>query len=543
MLTDLRVRDLGVIEDLSLSFGPGMTVLTGETGAGKTLVVEALHLVLGGRASPSMVRAGATEAIVEARFVVRDSAEHGSGEFEREIVISRTVPADGRSRATVDGRMAPVTALVEVAAELVEIHGQHEHQSLVTPAAQRAVLDSYAGTDLTPVATLRARQRELAASLAELGGDEQQRAREADVLRYQIEEIAAAGLGDPDEDRTLHQEETRLADAGALRQAAADALALLSRGPGAEGEGVAELLGLAEHALAEREPFEEHRRRIASAAIDLADVAGALRDVVESWEDDPDRLAVVQERRRLLAGLRRKYGEDLSAVLTFADEAASRLRDLDNAEAVAGQLEVERLAVVELLGEAEEKVRAVRSEAAARFGSLVGERLASLAMAGARVEVRVGPTGTGDPIELALGANVGEAVLPLAKAASGGELARAMLAIRLVAMHGPATMVFDEVDAGVGGASALSLGRALAEVARDRQVLVVTHLAQVAAQADQQTRVDKQPMGGRTVTTAATIAGEDRVIELSRMLSGHPDSDAARAHARELLAVTGSAPA
>jgi DNA repair protein RecN (Recombination protein N) len=530
MLTELRVRDLGVIEDLSLSFGPGMTALTGETGAGKTLVVEALHLVLGGKASSTIVRAGAAEAVVEARFVVAD------GDEEREIILARSVPAEGRSRAWIDGRMSPVSALVEVAGELVEIHGQNEHQSLVTPGAQRMVLDAYAGTDLSEVTRLRTRQRELAVALAELGGDVQQRAREADVLRYQIEEIGAAGLVDPDEDAVLRQEEVRLADAGALREAAAHAVDLLDpTGAGGGGGGVLELLGLAESALSDREPLEEHRQRIASVAIELADVARALRDVVEGWEDDPARLAVVQERRRLLAELGRKYGDDLPAVMAFAEEAANRLHGLENAEAVAALLEAERSGVGEALDVAEEQVRTVRAGAAVHFGALVGERLSELAMVGARVEVRVGPDGTGDPVELALGANVGEAVLPLAKAASGGELARAMLAIRLVAMHGPTTMVFDEVDAGVGGASALSLGHALAEVAWDRQVLVVTHLAQVAARADQQITVEKQQLGGRTVTTAAAIDGEERVIEVSRMLSGHPDSESARAHARELL--------
>jgi DNA repair protein RecN (Recombination protein N) len=533
VLTELRVRDLGVIEDLSLSFGPGMTALTGETGAGKTLLVEALHLVLGGKASPTIVRAGATEAMVEARFVVAD------GDGEREIILARAVPAEGRSRAWVDGRMSPVNALVEVAAELVEIHGQHEHQSLVTPAAQRMVLDAYAGTDLSEVTRLRTRQRELATALAELGGDIQQRAREADVLRYQIEEIGAAGLADPDEDASLHEEEIRLADAGALREAAGRAVNLLDPTGSADGDGVLELLGLAESTVSDREALAEFRRRIASAAIELADVARALRDVVEGWDDDPERLATIHERRRLLAELRRKYGEDVPAVMSFAKDAAERLHGLENAEAVAAQLEAERTAGTEELAAAEEKVRSVRAEAAVHFAALVGERLASLAMAGARVEVRVGPDGTGDPVELALGANVGEAVLPLAKAASGGELARAMLAIRLVAMHGPTTMVFDEVDAGVGGASALSLGQALAEVAWDRQVLVVTHLAQVASCADQQITVEKQQLGGRTVTTAATMAGEERVIELSRMLSGHPDSDSARAHARELLEASG----
>jgi DNA repair protein RecN (Recombination protein N) len=527
VLTELRVRDLGVIEDLSLTFGSGMTVLTGETGAGKTLVVEALQLVLGGRASPTLVRAGATEALVEARFVVD----------EREVVIARSVPAEGRSRAWVDGRMSPVSALAETTAELVEIHGQHEHRSLVTPAAQRTVLDAYAGTDLAPVDHLRARLRQLAASLAELGGDGPARAREADVLRYQVEEISAAQLSDPDEDNDLRLEEARLADASAYREAATSAVELLDPLEA----GVLNALGQAVSFLAGRESFDEYRERIAAAAIDLSDLVRGLRDVVEGWEDDPGRLVEVQERRRLLAELRRKYGEDLAAVMAFGQAAAARLADLDNAEGIAAQLEAERVGLAQELATAEAAVRQVRTRAAGKFGALVGERLADLAMGGARLEVRVGAEGTGEPIELALGANLGEAVLPLAKAASGGELARAMLAIRLVAMGGPQTMVFDEVDAGVGGAAALALGTALHEVARTRQVLVVTHLAQVAAQSDHQISVQKQEAGGRTVTSATQVEGDDRVVELSRMLSGHPDSDAARAHARELLGASGGA--
>jgi DNA repair protein RecN (Recombination protein N) len=533
MLTELRVRDLGVIEDLSLTFESGMTVLTGETGAGKTLVVEALQLVLGGRSSPTLVRAGATEALVEARFVVA-----GQGGVEEEVVIARSVPAGGRARAWVNGRMAAVSSLGEVAAELVEIHGQHEHQSLVNAVAQRNVLDAFAGTDLAPVLAVRAKLRALAAALADLGGDEQQRAREADVLGYQVEEIAAAHLDDPDEESALRLEEDRLADAGAYREAAEGALGLLdplSGAGGSEGAGVLDLLGQAAGALGGREAFDEYRERLAAAAIDLSDVARSLRDEVEGWQDDPARLVEVQERRRLLSELRRKYGEDLAAVMAFAKEAATRLEILRDAEGAAARLEGERFALEVELGAAEAEVRRVRTEAAAAFAALVGQRLIDLAMAGARVEVRVGTDGTGEPVELALGANVGEAVLPLAKAASGGELARAMLAIRLVGMGGPQTMVFDEVDAGVGGGAALSLGRALHEVGQSRQVLVVTHLAQVAARADHQISVRKEEIGGRTVTSASVAEGEDRVVELSRMLSGHPDSDAARAHARELL--------
>jgi DNA repair protein RecN (Recombination protein N) len=527
VLTDLRVRDLGVIEDLSLIFDGGMTVLTGETGAGKTLVVEALQLILGGRGSPTMVRAGATEATVEARFVT------GTGDEEREVVIARSVPAEGRSRAWVDGRMSAVSALADITGDLVEIHGQHEHQSLVTAAAQRSVLDAYAGTDLGDVQALRTRLRELAAKVAELGGDAQQRAREADVLRYQVAEIAAAQLADPDEDNTLRLEEIRLADASAYREAAVAALDLLD--PDSDSGGVLGALGQATGALAGREAFDEQRERVTASTIDLTDVARSLRDIVEGWDDDPARLAAVQERRRLIAELRRKYGEDLAGVLEFAKAAATRLDELENAEGLAAQIESERLVVDDELAAAEAAVRQVRTQGALTLGALVGERLQALAMSGARLEVRVSAEGTGEPIEVALGANVGEAVLPLAKAASGGELARAMLAIRLVTMGGPQTMVFDEVDAGVGGGAALALGEALHHVAQTRQVLVVTHLAQVAAQADQQISVRKETAGGRTVTTASAVSGESRVIELSRMLSGHPDSDAARAHARELL--------
>jgi DNA repair protein RecN (Recombination protein N) len=527
VLTDLHVRDLGVIEDLTLVFGPGMTALTGETGAGKTLVVEALQLVLGGRASPGMVRAGATEALVEARFVV------GEAGADREVILARSVPAEGRSRAWVDGRMAPLAALGEAATELVEIHGQHEHRALVTASAQRNVLDAFAGTDLSRVRAVRSQLHALDEALAGLGGDAQQRAREADVLRYQVAEIAAAHLEDPDEEVALRREEDRLADAAAYRDAALGAVDLIDPG-GGEG-GALDLLGRAAGALADREAFGGYHTRLATASVELSDVARSLRDDVEGWDDDPQRLIDVQERRRLLAELRRKYGEDLAAVIAYGRDSAARLAAVENAEGEAARLEAERDLRSGELAAAEADVRATRVSAAGGFGDLVGERLGALAMAGARLEVRVAAGGTGEPVELALGANVGEAVQPLARAASGGELARAMLAIRLVGLGGPHTMIFDEVDAGVGGAAALALSEALHEVGGDRQVLVVTHLAQVASRADAQISVVKQESRGRTVTTATVVRGEERVTELSRMLSGHPDSDAARAHARELL--------
>jgi DNA repair protein RecN (Recombination protein N) len=539
VLTDLRVRDLGVIEDLTLSFGPGMTALTGETGAGKTLVVEALQLVLGGRANPGMVRAGASEALVEARFVVAGpggpDGDETDGGNEREVILARSVPAEGRSKAWVDGRMAPVAALAEAAAQLVEIHGQHEHRALVTAGAQRNVLDAFAGTDLAALRALQMELRDIDGALGALGGDEQQRAREADVLRYQVREIEVARLEDPDEEAGLRAEEARLADAASYREAAQLAAEVLD--PASDEGGVLGELGAAASALGGREAFEEFRARVTGAAVELSDVARALRDTVEGWEDDPARLTEVQERRRLLGELRRKYGEDLAAVMAYATEAAARLSVLEDAEGQATRLTVRRGEVEKELAEAEAAVRAVRAKAAGDFGRQVEEHLGDLAMAGARLEVRVASEGAGDPVELLLGANVGERVQPLARAASGGELARAMLAIRLVELGGPPTMVFDEVDAGVGGAAALALGEALHEVAADRQVLVVTHLAQVASRADAQISVVKGESHGRTVTVATAVVGEERVTELSRMLSGHPGSDAARAHARELLGV------
>ncbi len=536
MLTDLRVRDLGVIEDLSLSFGPGMTVLTGETGAGKTLVVEALQLVLGGRGHAGMVRAGATEALVEARFEV--DGGNGEGNAVREVILARSVPAEGRSRAWVDGRMASLAALGEAAAELVEIHGQHEHRALVTAAAQRDVLDAYAGTDLSRVRALRSQLRSLADAMAGLGGDAQQRAREADVLRYQVEEIVAAHLENPDEEAVLRREEDRLADAGAYREAALGAVEEID--PSAGEGGALDHIGHAAAALAGRDAFESYRERLASVAAELSDVARSLRDELEGWNDDPGQLSEVQERRHLLAELRRKYGADLEAVMAFGVEGAARLALLEDAEGEAARLQGEYEARLAELAEAEAAVRLVRDRAAGAFGEAVGDRLATLAMPGARLEVALAPGGTGEPVELLLGANVGEGVHPLARAASGGELARAMLAIRLVGMGGPQTMVFDEVDAGVGGAAAVALGVALHEVARLRQVLVVTHLAQVASQADAHISVVKGASKGRTVTGATAVDGEERVTELSRMLSGHPGSDAARAHARELLGTTKS---
>ncbi len=527
MLVELRVRDLGVIESASIDFGPGMTALTGETGAGKTLLVEALELLLGGRADPVLVRPGADEALVEGRFVVDDE----------EIILARAVPARGRSRAWVDGRMAPITALVEAGSRLVDLHGHHAHQSLLSAVAQRRALDSFAGVDVAPLDAARRHVHALQDERDALGGDERARARDADLLRYQLDEIDGAGLTDDDEDAVLGAEEDRLAEASAHRAAAREATDVLDSADaaGRAVPGVVDLIGTAQAALHGRGPLAPWATRLAALQADAADVASELRDVVETWDDDPARLEEVRARRQLLRDLARKYGEGVAGILAYATEARTQLHAIEAAAVRSAQLAAELDGAATELAAAEAVVGAARRKGAPKLATAVEKRLRELAMARARIEVDVGEIDPGDDVAFLLGANPGEAVLPLAKVASGGELARAMLALRLVLTEAPPTMVFDEVDAGVGGEAAVAVGRALAEVAEGHQVLVVTHLPQVAAFAQRQLAVRKEVVGERTVAQVEPLDGEGRVVELARMLSGQPESATARRHAKELL--------
>lgn len=531
MLVELRIRDLGVIEEASLVLGPGMTALTGETGAGKTMLVEAIDLLVGGRADASVVRIGADEAVVEGRFVLSGA----DGEPEREIVVSRTVPAVGRSRAYLDGRLAPASALTELGAQLVDLHGQHAHQSLLAAATQRASLDRFAGIDLGPLRAAREEIAAIDAALAALGGDERVRARELDLLAFQVGELDAAAITDADEDVRLDLEESVLADAVAHQEAALAAIAGLS-----DDGGAVDVVGQATALLAGRAPYAELETRLRTIGMELADVAAELRNAAERIDDDPERLAALRERRQLLHELRRKYGDTLEDVLAFAEETRARLDELRSHDRRAAQLDRERTAAVRRLAAAAEIVAAARREAAPRLADAVAVHLADLAMAKARLTVAVAGDGPADEVTFELAANPGSPLAPLAKVASGGELARAMLAVRLVLVAsddgtGPSTLVFDEVDAGIGGTAALAVGRALAALGVDRQVLVVTHLPQVAACADTQVVVAKSDDGLVTTARAQVVKGEDRVVELSRMLSGTPDSAATREAAAELL--------
>ncbi|MEA2717275.1 MAG: repair protein RecN [Actinomycetota bacterium] len=578
MLAELHVRDLGVIADLTLLLGPGMTALTGETGAGKTLLVEAIELLVGGRADPVLVRPGADEARVEGRFV----------DGEVEVVLARTVPRHGRSRTYVDGRLATLSELAEIGARLVDLHGQHTHQSLLGGRVQRAALDRFGAVDLEPWAAARGRVTALDDALAGLGGDARSRAREIDLLGFQVAELDAAGLTDPHEDEALQAEEDLLAAAAAHRQGGTAAHAALR-----EDGGAADAVAVAIEAVSGRRPYAEIESRLRSVAVEIDEAAADARQVADAIAEDPERLDAVRARRRLLRELCRKYGERLSDVLAYGTDARNRLAELHVHDERVKELEEERIVAVAAVQEAAAAVGRARREAAPRLAAAVEHHLRDLALARARFEVAVADDDpSGSSVTFLLGANPGELPLPLAKVASGGELARTMLACRLVLSDAPPTLVFDEVDAGVGGQAALAVGRALAALAgpapagattdgaagtattdgpapsgvttdgaagtattdgprttadpghaglagtgrRGHQVLVVTHLAQVAAFADSQVAVTKDERDGRTVADVRRLDGTDRVVELSRMLSGQPSSATAHDHAQELLA-------
>ncbi|QBI55051.1 DNA repair protein RecN [Streptomonospora litoralis] len=559
MLEEVRIRGLGVIDDAVLELSPGLTVVTGETGAGKTMVVTGLGLLFGGRADPQRVRPGADRATVEGRLTVStegrvaERVAEAGGELDEDVLIlTRSVSAEGRSRASMGGRSAPVSVLAYLADDLVAVHGQSDQHRLLRPERQRAALDRFAGDPLakalkTYTAAYR-RHREVAATLEELTTQARERAQEADMLRFGAEEIAAA---EPvsGEDAELLAEETRLAHADSLRMAATTAHEALTGDPAAEIQ--ADVVGLLAAARQALTAVREHDTALAAladrldeASYVLSDAATELASYSESVEADPARLAAVQERRSLLGQLSRKYGETTDDILAWAEDAAKRLADLEGDDDRIEALRAEEAELQEKLAGLADELTALRSQAAEDFGTAVTDELTALAMPHARVSVRIstgeefGPHGR-DDVEVLLAPHPSAPPLPLHKGASGGELSRVMLAIEVVfAGADPVpTFVFDEVDAGVGGKAAVEIGRRLARLARSSQVIVVTHLPQVAAFADAHLVVEKSSEGTVTESGVTRLDRDGRTRELSRMLAGLEDSELGRAHAEELLTI------
>lgn len=520
MLAELQIRNLGVIEDLTLVLPEGTIAVTGETGAGKTMVVGAIQLLMGVRADADVVRVGADEASVEGRFIEADGTE---------VVIRRVVPMSGRSRAYIDGSLATVAAVADRIEPHVDLHGQHAQQSLLRASTQRDALDQYGQIDLSK---LRERNEQIASinrQLAELGGDATERARTMDVLRYQVDELDAARVDDPTEEDKLRDEEERLASSFDIQHDAQSAAASI----GSDGPAV-EAIGESIAALGHSPAFDTQRGRLQGLQDELAELAVELRTVAETTVDDPERRQIVRQRRQLLVELKRKYGPELADVVSYHADVADRLAALEFHDEKVLSLSAELATAETQRKSAAAKVLSARRAAGPKLATAVEAELRGLAMPTASVDVSIEGE-AGDDVTIMLAPNPGMPALPIGKAASGGELSRTMLALRLVLSGGPPVKVFDEVDAGIGGETARSVGLALSQLAGAQQVFVVTHLPQVAAHADHHIVIDKTHESASTSSQARLLTEEDRIVELSRMLSGSPDSSSAREHAEELL--------
>jgi len=532
MLVELSIENLGIIESSRLTFHDGFTALTGETGAGKTMLVEAINLVCGRRAEASVIRDGADEAHVEARFV------RMGDDGEEEVILARTLHREGRSRAYINGRMATVAALSELGEELVDIHGQHAHQRLMSAAAQREALDIFGSINRSPLVSARVVVTEIDALLGALGGDEKSRAREIDLLSFQCEEIENARIVSADEDQQLSREEDVLSDVAKHQESLQRTVALLS-----DDGGAVETLGEALRALSTVSSLSSLPERLAALLAEATDLAHTVREAAEGVDENPARLEEIRLRRQLLRDLMRKYGDSLADVMNFGAEARTRLDELMGYAERVAQLETDKATALKALRAAQLKVGNARRAVASSLASEVEQRLRVLALPNAQVQVSVGDAASdpaGDSVVFMLAANPGSAPQPLTKVASGGELARVMLALRLVLTSEPGTMVFDEVDAGIGGAAAVAVATALRELGVHHQVFAVTHLAQVAASAHHHISVSKTVRAGKTYGSATVVTEDQRPSEVARMLSGGVADDSALTHAQDLLSKLGS---
>jgi DNA repair protein RecN (Recombination protein N) len=576
MLVELRLRGLGAIDDAVLELGPGFTAVTGETGAGKTMLLTGLSLLLGGRGDAALVRAGHERAEVEGRFRVDPAGEVAArvedcgGVLDGdEVLIARTVGSDGRSRAFLGGRSVPVATLSGLADSLVMVHGQADQRGLLKASVQRSALDDYAGSKAAAaLAAYRSAFTEMAqvrAELEEVTTRRRERILEADGLRRGLADVDEVAP-EPGEDVTLAAEAQKLAHVEALRAAATSAHDALSDPEGGAGDlrDILMMLGSARHELdavrGHDAELDGLSARVAEASYLLADVAADLAAYLDQLDADPARLSEVQERQSRIATLTRRYAVDVVGVLEWAEQARSRLATLDDDDSRVLELTQRREEILGRLSDSASRLSTARAAAAKRLRAAVSAELAGLAMPDAELQVVVsqredaagitvgdaavafGPWGI-DDVEFLLVAHAGAPARPLHRGASGGELSRVMLAVELVLGGGDSvpSFVFDEVDAGVGGRAATEVGRRLAGLARTSQVLVVTHLPQVAAFADRHVVVAKAATGHVTSTEIDLVDGDARLRELSRMLGGLEDSTLAQDHAEELLATAAAA--
>lgn len=557
MIEEISIRQLGVIGEARLPLGPGFTALTGETGAGKTMVVTALGLLLGDRADTGAIRSGSGQALVEGHWhideygPVAERVRDAGGDLDGgSLILSRSISQEGRSRAVVGGRSTPIGVLNEIGQQLVVVHGQSDQVRLKSGTAQREALDRFAGTELSTVLgdyqDVFRRWNDAQSELDVLVAERDRRAREADDLRIAMTEIEAAAPR-RDEDVELSDRADRLTNIEDLRLAAAQAHELISSENLDEARDALSLLDSARRTVdrvslhdAELAPIAE---AIANAGFVVGELATQLSSYLASLDSDGGReLETVQERRAELSVLMRKYGPTLDEVIDYLDAGSGRLMELDHdtdrIESLRADVDADRARVMMLA----DRVSDLRRVAGIRLSERVTGELAALAMASARITVDVTHrdeyTASGrDIVAILLQPHPGAEPRPLGRGASGGELSRVMLALEVViaATDPVPTFIFDEVDAGVGGASAIEIGRRLARLAQTAQVIVVTHLAQVAAFATNHLRVVKDSDGAVTASSVQQLHGDERIAEMARLLSGLTDSESGLTHARELI--------
>ena len=563
MLAEIAISNLGVISHASSELSPGLTVLTGETGAGKTMVVTGLRLLTGGRADASRVRTGADGAVVEGAFGTQglpeevreavDAIASGAGaepDENGEYLVSRSVKASGRSSAHLGGRKVPAATLSELAGHLLTIHGQNDQLRLMAPEQQLAALDRF---DPAIQAKLRAYRdaytawRAAAKDLQERTEKRLELAQEVDRLQFAIDEIDAVAP-QAGEDEELVATINRLQDVDALREAAETALMAIDGadavgGVGGEEEPASDLIGRAQAALegASDQELRDLGARLGEVAGVLSDVSAELGSYTSGLPSDPEELEKLLQRQQEIKGLTRKYAPDAAGVVAWRDKAGARLAKIDTSEGAVEKLKAKVAELEQAMTKRAAALTKARTKAAGKLGAAVTEELHGLAMPKAQLTVNVTQTQYGrdgaDVVEILLAPNSALEPKPLATSASGGELSRVMLALEVILSESSsgATLVFDEVDAGVGGRAAVEIGRRLARLARGNQVIVVTHLPQVAAYADTHLHVSKD-IGDVAVTSGvAALQPEERIEELARMMAGMDDSDTGRAHAAELF--------
>jgi len=523
-LLELVVTNLGVIEQAALVLKPGMTAITGETGAGKTLLVTALQLLSGGRSDSSLVGVHGDEATVEGRFICE----------EGEVILRRVIPREGRSRAYYNGQLSTVGFLQEFSGPIVEIHGQHGYSGLVHTEHQREALDTFARIDTSRLEKIRADEKALIAILEEHGGSRGERSKELELYKFQASEIDEAEIIDAGEDKRLQSEELLLGDAAGNSEAAIQVAQLL----GSDSRFIDEISD-ALRKVSGRESLKELEKEINRLIDEASAVASSARDITESIDSNPEKLSQIQQRRSLLTGLRRKYGETLDEVLLYRADLQQKIEMIEGSSQRVKETELSLLELREERDSEEQRVLEERKKSAPKLSKEILQHLVGLSLPNAFLEFSIEGK-SGDEVEMLIALNKGSATQPLSKIASGGELSRTMLALRLVLSNNPATAIFDEVDAGIGGEVALSVGAALKNLSRNRQVVVVTHLAQVAAFADTHIGVTKTDTKTGLNVEVVQLDDDQRIVEISRMLSGSPESENAQKHAVELIAASRS---